>query len=82
MDEDEKIKKTIKSMGIPIEKVEKSNFIPEERNDKTNFIFYGTKHISVCVRLFFTLCERLSKAKEISRTFLENEKTVLLSEEE
>lgn len=69
-------------MNIPIIKVEQSNYIPEERKDNTNFIFYGTKHISVCVRLFFTLCERLSKAKEISRTFLENEKTILLGEEE
>ena len=51
--------------------IHENKFLPLE--SKKSFIFYGTKHLYIFLRFFYTLYERFFKAFEISNIFEENQ---------
>jgi len=79
--DEEGSKETIREMAYWNEKIKENAYLPEcESGDMESF--YGTKSLYIFIRFFYVLYERLFKAAEISRSFEDNEKTRMLSEEE
>ena len=62
--------------------IESTSYIPKEINDEDYFIFFGSKNIVIFLRFFYTIYERLLKAKDICKTIKQNKKTTNLSENE
>ena len=62
--------------------IESTSYIPKEINDDDYFIFFGSKNIVIFLRFFYTIYERLLKAKEICKTFKLNPKTTNINENE
>ena len=69
-----------KEMVYDEEQINECRFMPAE--DPNSLVFYGTKHLYVFLRFFYTLYERFQKASEIANHFEVNSKTELLSQEE
>ena len=60
--------------------IESTSYIPKEINDEDYFIFFGSKNIVIFLRFFYTIYERLLKAKEICKTFKINPKKTNITE--
>ena len=79
--DEEGSKETIREMSYWLERVDENVYQPK-RESVDMETFYGTKNLYIFIRFFYVLYERLFKAADISRSFEDNEKTRLLSDEE
>lgn len=66
-------------MNYSNEHISELKYLPKQDDDY--FIFYGTRQLQVILRLFYTVYERILKAREASHNFEKNEKTDKLSQE-
>ena len=73
------MKKVTSKIGIVIKLYYIVLFLPKK--DSNSILFYGTQNVYYMIRFYFTLYERLQKAYLISRIFLPNTKTAILTEE-